>query len=584
MTPTPRAALGTAIAAVTAIPLGPTAGLFVVAAVILAAIIDAWTVREAPGVSKSIAPILPRGQPVALQVRLDRPRATTVIRQPRPADIHIEPARGSGALAATVVAHRRGLHTFGPVAIRTVGPLGLGAWHHSVGEGREVRVYPDVLTARRIAFAVSRGRFEDQGKRRTLRFGLGTEFESVRDYVPDDDIRRVNWRATMRMGRPMSNEYRIDQDRDVICVVDTGRLMAAPLGRFTRLDAAVDAVAAVAYAADVLGDRVGVVAFDSAVYRQLQPRRRGGEGVVGAVYDLEPAERESNYEGAFKVVSRAKRAFVLVFTDLFEPTAAEPLEAAIPYVARRHAFAIASVSDEALTTRISAPEPTIEDAYRMSAALSALRGHRDSDRENAPRGRDSGRGTARTARRSVRGRLPRRQGIGPGLKRPGRLGIRGAAQPHETPIRRPNKHAYHHHQRCLEPVTAHKRLDNACDHDPGHRANQDQHGTLCLSREGVPPGFQNRIDQCPPHADSCRCRDDGYRKLEHAVGGDQLQEERPISGADQQTTHSAEHYAVEHEHQAGTDGPEDPRRKGDYGDPNVVGDQECRERRLVARR
>src|SRR5690349_22529174 len=44
--------------------------------------------------------------------------------------------------------------------------------------------------------------------------GIGTDFESVRDYAPDDDVRQVNWRATARVGRPMSNQYRIDQDRD----------------------------------------------------------------------------------------------------------------------------------------------------------------------------------------------------------------------------------------------------------------------------------------------------------------------------------------------------------------------------------
>ena len=55
----------------------------------------------------------------------------------------------------------------------------------------------------------------DGGARGPL--GLGTEFESVRDYLPDDDLRQVNWRATERLGRPMSNQYRIERDRDVIC-------------------------------------------------------------------------------------------------------------------------------------------------------------------------------------------------------------------------------------------------------------------------------------------------------------------------------------------------------------------------------
>ena len=53
--------------------------------------------------------------------------------------------------------------------------------------------------------------------------GLGTEFETVRDDQADDDVRQVNWAATARTGRPMSNQYRVEQDRYVVCVLDCGR-------------------------------------------------------------------------------------------------------------------------------------------------------------------------------------------------------------------------------------------------------------------------------------------------------------------------------------------------------------------------
>ena len=99
------------------------------------------------------------------------------------------------------------------------------------GEAHELLVYPDLPAARRLALAVRPGRFRESGERSRGPLGLGTEFESIRDYLPDDDIRQVNWPATVRMGRPMSNQYRVEQDRDVICVLDCGRLMAAPLER-----------------------------------------------------------------------------------------------------------------------------------------------------------------------------------------------------------------------------------------------------------------------------------------------------------------------------------------------------------------
>src|SRR5262249_45689006 len=151
----------------------------------------------------------------------------------------------------------RGRHVLPEPALRLEGPLGLGAWHHRSGGEHAVVVWPDLPSAGRLARAVRAGRFRESGRRARGPLGLGTGLESIRDYLPHDDIRQVNWPATARVGRPMSNQYRVEQDRDVVCVVDAGRLMGAPLGDRTRLDAAIDAAAAVAAVADAVGDRCG---------------------------------------------------------------------------------------------------------------------------------------------------------------------------------------------------------------------------------------------------------------------------------------------------------------------------------------
>jgi uncharacterized protein (DUF58 family) len=235
-----------------------------------------------------------------------------------------------------------------------------------------VLVYPDLPAARRLAADVRKGRFRDDGLRRLGPLGLGTEFESVREYSPDDDVRQVNWRVTARLGRPMSNQYRIERDRDVICVVDCGRLMAAPFADRTRLDAALDAVVAVAAVADVLGDRSGGIAFDAEVRRSLPPRRAGAIDLVHAFYDLEPRPVESDYELAFQQVGGAKRALVLVFTDLLEESAARPLVDALPVLAKRHAVAVASAADSDLEAMIRTDPSSAGDVYRAAIALDVL--------------------------------------------------------------------------------------------------------------------------------------------------------------------------------------------------------------------
>ena len=392
MTPTPRAAFALALVALSLLVVPVPVAILLAVALAAATAVDAWWVRRPPEVVRHAPTHLARGVPSPLRLAPEEPVRIRV-RQPLPPDLELEPAQAEGVLDGQLVARRRGRHTLpAPVARRT-GPLGLGAWTHQVGEPADVLVYPDLPAARRLASAVRAGKFRDEGLRRRGPLGLGTEFESVREYSPDDDIRQVNWRATARLGRPMSNQYRIERDRDVVCVVDCGRLMAAPFlaGRVggeatdappktaagggldrTRLDAALDAAVAVAAVADVLGDRCGTIAFAGEVLRALPPRRAGARDVVSALFDLEPVPVESDYELAFAQIRGVKRAFVLVLTDLLEESAAQPLVEALPVLARRHAVSVAGSADPDLDAAVRSEPHVPGDVYRAAVALDVL--------------------------------------------------------------------------------------------------------------------------------------------------------------------------------------------------------------------
>ncbi|MGI8810182.1 MAG: DUF58 domain-containing protein [Acidimicrobiales bacterium] len=373
MGPTPRAAVLVAVVAALAlvVPLPLVLlGLVVVAA---ATVVDAASVRGDPGVSRTLGGILARGVPTALEVKTTAGVAGRArVRQSVPPDFAVEPAEADDRLEAVVTASRRGRHPVADPAVRLTGPLGLGRWYHGGRGETEVLVYPDLPAARRLAQAVRQGKLGAEGRRIRGPLGLGTDFESVREYAPDDDVRRINWRATARLGRPMTNQYRIDQNRDVVCLVDTGRLMAAPLGDRSRLDAALDAVTAVAVVAEEVGDRCGVVAFDTEIRREVRPRRAGASAVLQGVFDLESRPVDSDYELAFTAVARSKRSFVLLITDLLEESAARPLLDAVPILARRHVVAVATVTDPGVSELVRRPPTTPFDVYAAAVAHDVL--------------------------------------------------------------------------------------------------------------------------------------------------------------------------------------------------------------------
>jgi uncharacterized protein (DUF58 family) len=385
MSPSPRAAIALVVVGLSALLLPGAVSITLAISLVVLTVIDMVLARRRPRIRRNLPTALARGIPAALSITSDSgDHARIDLRQAQPPDFTIDPPTGRGDIDARLVAHRRGAHHLPPVAARRYGPLGLGTCTFDADAGTDLLVYPDVFAAQRIVIAMRRGRFRDPGLRRRGPLGLGTEFESVRDYLPDDDIRQINWQATERVGRPMSNQYRIEQDRDVVCLLDAGRLMAAPLRnpgddaraepRITRLDAAVDAVTMVALVADELGDRCGVTVYDSGIRRRLAPRRAGGKAVVRTILDVEPKLVDSDHDLAFRAVGGVKRALVVVLTDLVDEAAAQSLLAAVPVLARRHAVVVASVRDPDLDAPLARAPESPRDVFAGAVALDVLSG------------------------------------------------------------------------------------------------------------------------------------------------------------------------------------------------------------------
>ena len=377
MSPTALTASIVAVLALAAFALPLLPLVLVLAAVLVAMVVDASRIRRKPVVTRELPEILSLGVADPFRIEVEAPHGAGVrIRQAKPGDLDIKPNEGTGrSLEGTLTARRRGRMTLAPVAVRLRGPLGLAAWIHNCGEEAGIDVYPDMPAAYRAAARARHTRYRDPGTRGRGPLGLGTEFESVREYSPDDDIRQVNWRATARLGRPMSNDYRLEQDRDVIAVLDAGRLMQAPLEDRTRLDAALDAIAALASCCDDGGDRFGVLAFEAEQRVWMPPSRGGGRAALQALYDLEPTAVDSDYGRAFQGLTASKRALVFVFTDLVEEVAARPLVEAMPVLARRHAVTLVSARDRELEGAVTGErgEATeVLDVLRASVALDVL--------------------------------------------------------------------------------------------------------------------------------------------------------------------------------------------------------------------
>jgi uncharacterized protein (DUF58 family) len=206
--------------------------------------------------------------------------------------------------------------------------------------------------------------------------GVGSEFESLRDYRPDDDSRWIDWKASARRRKMTSREYQVDEHQSVVFLVDTGRLMASEDGERSKLDHALGAALAIGHAAMTRGDNLGLIAFDRAVRAELRPGRGRGQAVRmhEALGRLEPALVEPDYAGAFARLGKSvrKRSLVLVFTDLVDERVSAELIAAVARARRRHLVIVVTLSDRDLADRLAAVPRGTRDAYESAVAADAL--------------------------------------------------------------------------------------------------------------------------------------------------------------------------------------------------------------------
>lgn len=151
-------------------------------------------------------------------------------------------------------ARRRGIASFGPIGVRVIDPLGLARVDATFDARVDVIVLPRVVP---VGLAAAEGAEDPSGarpSRRAMRTA-SEEFESLREYAPGDDVRRVHWPSTARLGRPMVRSHEQPTQRRTTVLLDD-RLAAFAPGSDDAFDRAVTAAASVLAAARDAGEQV----------------------------------------------------------------------------------------------------------------------------------------------------------------------------------------------------------------------------------------------------------------------------------------------------------------------------------------
>ncbi|EQD37915.1 protein containing DUF58, partial [mine drainage metagenome] len=134
-----------------------------------------------------------------------------------------------------------------------------------------IRIYPDLRGIRRFEILRQHHTLAMMGLHRRRILGSGREFEQLRDYLPDDDFRDINWKSSAHHQRLITNVFQVERRQDVLLCLDAGRMMANPMGKRTMLDCAIDAAIMLGHVVIRQNDHVGSVVFRDTVNAFIRP-------------------------------------------------------------------------------------------------------------------------------------------------------------------------------------------------------------------------------------------------------------------------------------------------------------------------
>jgi len=269
---------------------------------------------------------------------------------------------------------RRGDRRADRVTVRSFGPLGLAARQGYHRVPWTVRVLPPFTSRKHLPSRLARLR-ELDGRTSVLTRGEGTEFDSLRAYVPGDDTRSIDWRATARQSAVAVRTWRPERDRHILVVLDTGRTSAGRVGDVPRLDAAMDATLLLTALATRAGDRVNLIAYDRRVRAQVQGKAAGGDvlsSLVNALATLEPELVETDARGlsTAALANAPRRSLIVLLTSLDAAPVEEGLLPVLPQLTRRHTVLVAAVADPHIEAMTGA-RGSVDAIYEAAAGTQA---------------------------------------------------------------------------------------------------------------------------------------------------------------------------------------------------------------------
>jgi uncharacterized protein (DUF58 family) len=175
--------------------------------------------------------------------------------------------------------------------------------------------------------------------------GRGMEFEEVREYLPGDEVRSIDWNVTARFGHPFIKKFKEERELTVMLVVDVSASGQFGSGRQSKNELAAELAAVLAFSAIRNNDKVGVILFTDRIEKYIAPKkgRRHVLRVIREVLAFEPQGTGTDLSLALDYLNHVQRRRAVCF--LLSDFQAGNFENKLRIAGKRHDLVALSIRD-----------------------------------------------------------------------------------------------------------------------------------------------------------------------------------------------------------------------------------------------
>ena len=266
----------------------------------------------------------------------------------------------------------RGEYEFGIINLLVYSPLGMLVRHIKAGEPKVVAVYPSFMQMRRYQLLAVANQLQEGGSRPLRKIGQSLEFEQIREYVPGDDYRNINWQATARKNSLMMNTFMDERSQQIVCLIDKGRTMKMPFEGMTLLDYAINAALVLSNIVLLKQDKAGLLTFSKHIDQYVPADKKSTQLslLLETLYRQQTAFTDSDFEALYTTVRyRIKQRSLLVLFTNFESMYG--LERQLPFLKQlsaHHALLVIFFENTELFELQQQHAVTLEQVYNKAIA------------------------------------------------------------------------------------------------------------------------------------------------------------------------------------------------------------------------